>query len=226
MKTIDRKFRNVRVWSNRELEKFGNLFEGDICNVSAWQDADKEGSHYREYFNKAQKYILTNYHDKNARGTQGDRNDEIILDLTDDLIPSLHSKFDVVFNHTTLEHIFDCNKAFSNLCAMTRDIVIVVVPFLQETHGTYGDYWRFTPQVIDKSFQINGFKTLYLSYNDQAKDSIYIFAIGSKKPDAWNAIQETPGNCIANIYTKQIGTYIIKNSFFENIKNKINSFMR
>ena len=35
---------------------------------------------------------------------------------------------------------------------MSKDIVIVVVPFLQEQHAEYGDYWRFTPLTL-KSFE-------------------------------------------------------------------------
>lgn len=33
----DKKFRVPRVWSNRELEKFGHLFSGKGVNVSGWK---------------------------------------------------------------------------------------------------------------------------------------------------------------------------------------------
>ena len=48
---MDRKFRLCRLWSNKELEKFAGLFDGKIINVSAWQDKDKGGSFYKNYFN-------------------------------------------------------------------------------------------------------------------------------------------------------------------------------
>lgn len=47
---MDKKFRVPRVWSNRELEKFGHLFSGKGVNVSGWKDIDKEGKKYRDYF--------------------------------------------------------------------------------------------------------------------------------------------------------------------------------
>lgn len=73
------------------------------------------------------------------------------LDLAaEDINQELIGKYDVVFNHTTLEHIFKVEKASQNLCLMSKDIVIVIVPFLQEQHAEYGDYWRFTPLTIKK----------------------------------------------------------------------------
>lgn len=219
IKVIDRKSRNVRIWSNRELSKISNLFKGHVCNVSGWKDEDKEGFYYRDYFKNAESYSITNYHDKEARGSQGTLPDEIILDLTDDLQQNLIEKFDVVFNHTTLEHIFACNKAIANLCEMSKDIVVIVVPFLQETHGSYGDYWRFTPQGIDQSFKLNGLETLYINYNEQSRDSIYVFAVASKSPSKWKEIKEIPGNKIGEIYSKHVGLQIIKNSTLDNVAN-------
>lgn len=210
MNINDRKFFTARIWSNDELKKIAHLFEGKICNVSAWEDKDKQGKTYKEYFTNASLYSITNFYQKSARGSQGNIENEIIVNLTDDLRPELDSKFNVVFNHTTLEHIFECSKAFENLCKMSDDIVIVVVPFLQETHGNYGDYWRFTPQGIDYLFKSNGMETIYLSYNDSSKDSIYIFAVGTKKPDKWSSIKTTDGNMLADIYTNHAGTKIIK----------------
>ena len=46
--------------------------------------------------------------------------------------------FDVAYNHTTLEHIYGVHKAFANICRMTKDVVIIVLPFLQQYHAEYG----------------------------------------------------------------------------------------
>ena len=64
----------------------------------------------------------------------------------------MHLAFDVVFNHTTLEHIYDIRKAVANLCAMSRDAVVLVVPFMQASHATdvTADYWRLTAQALRK----------------------------------------------------------------------------
>ena len=49
-----------REWSNDELKKFAHLFKGDIVNVSAWKDEDKEEGFYRQYFDRAKSYKITN----------------------------------------------------------------------------------------------------------------------------------------------------------------------
>lgn len=172
-----------RKWSNTELRKFAGLFEGDVVNVSAWRDEDKEGKKYRSYFGKAESYSITNY-DAEKRGFQGQEG-ETFLDLEKVLPEELVEKFDVVFNHTTLEHIYDFRTAFQNLCAMSRDIVIVVVPFVQQMHADYGDFWRFTPQALKHMFEEQGLEVAYLSFNNGFKDSVYLFCIASKKPSKW-----------------------------------------
>lgn len=177
------RFRIPRIWSNQELKKIAHLFNGDIINVSAWQDKDKEGSYYKDYFSNAWSYSMSNYK-TDARGYQGMEN-EIFLDLTADLKEELRGRYDVVFNHTTLEHIFEVDKAFSNLCAMTRDIVITVVPFMQEQHGDYGDYWRFTPLCLKKMFLKNGMEMIYCTFNTEPNTSVYVLAIGAKNPVKW-----------------------------------------
>lgn len=173
---IDRKFRLPRVWSNRELAKFAHLFEGKIANVSGWKDVDKEGRKYRDYFVNAEDYTITNYKAE-ARGFQGQEG-EIFLDLTKDLPEELLGRFDVVFNHTVLEHIYEVQKAFHNLCQLSKDVVIVVIPFLQEMHADYGDFWRFTPLAMKGMYEENGLELQYLSFNGHKNASVYLFCIG------------------------------------------------
>ena len=222
---MDKKFRVPRVWSNRELEKFGHLFSGKGVNVSGWKDIDKEGKKYRDYFSNISEYWITNYKSE-ARGFQGDQENEIFLDLEEDLDESMHGKFDVVFNHTVLEHIFDVNKAFENLCKLSNDIVIVVVPFLQEQHAEYGDYWRFTPLAVEKLFQQNSMEMIYINYNDASDDSIYIFAIGTKDKNKWNKIQTESANQIKVINKFMLGTKVIKNSIFNSALNKLRAIIK
>ena len=222
---MDKKFRVPRVWSNRELEKFGHLFSGKGVNVSGWKDIDKEGKKYRDYFSNISEYWITNYKSE-ARGFQGDQENEIFLDLEEDLDESMHGKFDVVFNHTVLEHIFDVNKAFENLCKLSNDIVIVVVPFLQEQHAEYGDYWRFTPLAVEKLFQQNSMEMIYINYNDASDDSIYIFAIGTKDKNKWNKIQTESTNQIKVINKFMLGTKVIKNSIFNSALNKLRAIIK
>lgn len=181
--SIDRIFRLPRIWSNSELKKFAHLFHGAVANVSGWKDIDKEGNIYRNYFINATSYSITNYK-SDARGFQGVQG-EIYLDLTKDIDPHLINKFDVVFNHTVLEHIYEVHKAMKNLCQMTKDIAIVVVPFLQEMHADYGDFWRFTPLTMKNLFKENGMKLIYCSFNSHENASVYLFCIASKNPENW-----------------------------------------
>lgn len=211
---IDKKYRAPRIWSNRELEKFAGMFDGKVINVSAWQDMDKEGRRYKEYFTNHLEYWITNFKSE-TRGFQGDMENEIFLDLSAPLPEELEGEsFDVVFNHTVLEHVFEIDAAFRNLCLLSKDIVVVVVPFLQEQHADYGDYWRFTPQALDRLFEKNGLKTIYINFNDSRNESIYVFGIGSRNPSRWNNILQDPENKLDLVYepAAYIGTKIIRNS--------------
>lgn len=178
-----RNFRLPRIWSNKILREVSPIFEGDIINVSGWNDSDKEGSNYRDYFLNANTYVISNY-----GGVRGEsKNEEYQIDLESDLPKELELNFDVVFNHTTLEHIFDIFKAVENLCRMSRDIVIVVVPFVQQVHhqSSYLDYWRFTHYSLKHLFERNKLQVIYLSSTPYANSGIYHLCIASKYPDKW-----------------------------------------
>jgi hypothetical protein len=200
-------FRRPRLWSNKELEKVAPLFNGKVINVSAWKDRDKdvsyreyilgdydEGRRYKSYFKNASKYGVTNYPSEGYRGEQENPSLDgydynYRIDLEEEQIPEkLYRKFDVVLSHTVLEHVFDVFTAFKNICNMSDDIVIIVVPFAQQVHyleDGYKDFWRFTPFVLDKMFQKNGLEVIYRSSNHQFQSSIYYFYVASRKPEKW-----------------------------------------
>ena len=207
MKTllVDRKSRLPRLWSNKELRKVASLFKGDVVNVSGWQDSDKEGGHYTDYFSAKSSYTITN-HSTRTYGFQG-KEGEIPLDLTKELPEKLKQKFDLVFNHTVLEHIFEVHKAFENLCLMSRDTVILVVPFLQAMHAEYGDFWRFTPTCLQRLFKQHGFEVVYSSYNDEPDASVYVFCVATKHPDKWRDSSPSfrlDGNGDVPVYTRTL----------------------
>ena len=184
---IDRKFRLARIWSNNELKKVAHIFAGKIINVSAWDDRDKQGDYYCNYFTNATDFYYSNYY--GDRGIQNKEN-EIFIDLTKELPVKLQSKFDVVFNHTTLEHIFDVRMAFKNLCDMTKDVVIIIVPFAQVQHEceSYKDYWRFTPSCLREMFKKNGLMVIYEKESNPRNASIYLFFIASRFPKRWQKL--------------------------------------
>lgn len=175
----------VRVWSNRQLEKIASLFSGEVINVSGWKDADKEGRHYRDYFISATNYYVSNH--TGSRGFKDNPETDFSIDLISKLSDDLLERFDVVFNHTTLEHIFDVNIAFRNLCLLSKDVVILVVPFSQKLHyeQSYGDYWRFTPMSLRALFAANEYEVVYESASPYKNNVIYLFCVGSKYPENW-----------------------------------------
>jgi len=183
---INRRWGVVRIWSNEILRSIAPLFSGETINVSGWLDQDKQGSSYREYFTGAQAYHISNY--RGSRGIEENSATDFFIDLTAESLPdNLIGKFDVVFNHTTLEHIFDVRTAFHNLCQMSRDVVIVVVPFAQHLHYTesYGDYWRFTPMSLRELFNENKYEVIYEAASPYSDAAVYLLFVGSRRPENW-----------------------------------------
>lgn len=180
----ERRFRLPRVWSNGELRRLGGLFTGRVINVSGWLDSDKEGGQYRDYFPHATEYRISNF--RGARGFQG-REEEIELDLTQPLPEAMRAQFDVVFNHTTLEHIFDVGAAMHALCELSRDVVIVVVPVAQAQHETesWKDYWRFTPTAMRELFRREGLTVVFESVNRHRNAGVYLVTVASRYPERW-----------------------------------------
>ena len=101
---IDRRSRLPRIWSNKILKRISHNFDGDIINVSGWKDQDKEGSSYSKYFINSRSYTISNF--EGQKGTSNIDN-EIFIDLEANLDKNMLNRFDVCFNHTTLEHIYN-----------------------------------------------------------------------------------------------------------------------
>lgn len=183
---VERRFRKARIWSNAELQKIGHLFEGDVVNVSSGENKDKEGRTYDHYFPHSAGFYQTNHAPGTYRGFAA-RPNEFLVDLEQPLSASLTERFDVAFNHTVLEHIFDLWTAFGNLCALSRDIVILVVPFAQMQHDTptYLDHWRFTPSALRALFKAHGMEVVYEACNDEANAAVYLFFVASRYPERW-----------------------------------------
>lgn len=183
--SIDRRSRIARLWSNAELRRLGPLFTGTVVNVSAARDWDKDGGYYVDYFPNAASYTRTNA--PGFRGTESGMQD-VELDLAAPVPADLQQSWDVVLNHTTLEHIFEIRTAFANLCAIGKDAVILIVPFAQHVHqkDDLKDYWRLTPECIRALFAENGFGVVYESANDEPNAATYLLIIGSRTPEAWS----------------------------------------
>tara|TARA_B100001287_G_C22566174_1_gene473968 strand:- start:165 stop:911 length:747 start_codon:yes stop_codon:yes gene_type:complete len=194
-------FRKPRLETNKILKKFAHLFKGHVINVSGSSDSDKDtsffnyyfgdfdsGKRYKDYFINANSYTISNY-PKDKTNYNLDKSSMIFLDLEENYIKKeLIENFDVVYCHTVFEHLFDIFKAFKNLCSLSRDVVIFIVPQFQRIHDYergYKDYWRFTPFSVDELFKKNGFTVLYRETTLGFSSSMYLFYIASKKPKTW-----------------------------------------
>jgi hypothetical protein len=209
-----------RLWSNEELRRIAPLFTGDILNVSAWKDGDREGGHYKDYFSSASSYTISNW--RSSHGYQGN-DSEIIINLEESIPEVYNRKFDAVFNHTTLEHIFDVFRAFNNLCELSRDVVIVVVPFMQFLHWKEGylDYWRFTPYALRALFERSGLRCVYESVFDRPNHSVYVLSVGSRHPEKWmEKLSYTPHDWL------RVGKGNVRNDLLAVLSEKIYALLK
>jgi hypothetical protein len=184
---------HARFWSNSELRWWGQLVTGDVINVSGWRDNDKFGGRYADYFPNKSSYTISNA--GGARGVGDGRLPEIYLDLALPLSPELRRRYDVVLNHTTLEHVYDIRLAVHNLCELSRDLVMTITPFLQCVHweeGSYLDYWRPTPFAMQQLFSECGFDVIHCSYNDNPVHDVYMFTVASRQPQRWSRHAQPP----------------------------------
>lgn len=174
-----------RNWSNAELRRVAGLYDGAVINVSGWRDEDKAGGRYRDYFSRAASYDISNY--SGDRGT-ADNDAAVFLDLEGEVPPELAGRYQVAYNHTTLEHVYDIRRAVTNICALSSDTVILVTPFLQGVHfieGSFGDYWRPTPMCLTRLLAEQGFTTVYQSCNDNPWYIVYVFTVATRHPEKY-----------------------------------------
>jgi hypothetical protein len=182
--------RRPRRFSNLVLRKYLAHMSGDIVNVSGWRDSDKEGGRYRDYYAASGRYVVSRVVGEGGMDAEIPTDCEAVyLDLNQPLNDELLRKFDVVFCHTVLEHVFDAATALRNLALLSRDVVVVVVPFSQSVHYTdsYLDYHRFAPYALREFFEREGFSVLLSDHNAQPFFPVYIIFIASRMPDKHRA---------------------------------------
>ncbi len=165
--------------SNAVLREICPLFQGHVVNVSGFMDEDKEGGHYKDYFPNAASYTITNYAGSAEVGDGAPGS--IYFDLVGPAMTEMDKRFDTAICHTVLEHIQDIPAAFANLSFITKETLIIVVPFVQDEHyspGIFGDYWRYTPLGLKELYAQHGFEMKYLYANDTPWYPVYLTAVG------------------------------------------------
>jgi len=171
-----------RAWSNAEIGPIAAAVTGDVVHVSAWLDEDKHGRTYRDYFSHARSYSTTN-----VGGQRGDVGTaDFHLDLSMPLAPELVQAYDFVFNHTTLEHVYEVQTALDVLFGLTRSELLVVVPFMQVEHWerpSFADHWRMTRFGLTQACLDRGFEIVSLTSNHNAVWPIYYCLHARRRPE-------------------------------------------
>ena len=173
----ERGFHKPRDCSDRSFDASLPSTQGTSLTSAPGKTAISADRSIADIFITRAGYFTTNF--GTAQGEMQGGAHEIYLNLEDDLESNRLGRYDVVFNHTTLEHVWNFRKAFYNLCAMDSDTVVLVVPWLQPLHSSYGDYWRFSPQTVARLFAEQKMTTLYLSWNHDVRSAVYVFAIAT-----------------------------------------------
>lgn len=174
--------REARRWSNEFIRAIAPAVEGNVVNVSAWKDEDKEGRHYRDYFTAAASYTTTNYDGWRGADTPADYSVDLLSPVPDEL----KGRFDCVFNHTTLEHIYDCHRALLTLCDLSSDAVLIIVPWMQQLHGPEdGDFWRFSPYAMRRMLADNGFEVVAESAGPTSAKVQYLGHFAARDAAKW-----------------------------------------
>jgi hypothetical protein len=87
---------------------------------------------------------------------------DIIHDLNTPVPSSLHSKFDLVLDAGTIEHVFSLKDAFFNMARMCRlgGLTIHFAPVDMVNHG----FVNLNATVFKDFYESNGFERVYLQY--------------------------------------------------------------
>ena len=177
--------KNCRTWSNKEIRKIaGHLGHLDsIINVSGWKDEDKEGHFYRSYFS-CNKYIISNFEKDSERGAV--EKNSVFIDLEEKVSNEFKHKFDLVFNHTIIEHIYNPFNTLDNLFDLSRNYILCVSPWKQKLHfspGNYADYLRLSPFFFRRWAKENSLKVIYESVTPSYYLEIYYVVLLAKNTD-------------------------------------------
>jgi hypothetical protein len=196
---------NGRTYSNVCLKRILALLNvKSVLNVSGWDDGDKEGGRYSDYFSqKVNKYEVSHFEDDYLRSDTD--LSKIVINL-EDVDYQAVKKFELVFSHTVLEHVFDQQNAFRIMCSLAEKYVVGVVPMINVLHWekTYDDYWRFTPHGIRKLFENNEFKLVHLEIGPTLSISQYIIFVGAR-----NGVSVTSDFSLQDISSGEAGLFRI-----------------
>lgn len=136
-----------RAESNRLLRKWCAGVSGDVLSIGSGDDADRQGSHYRDYFTSAKSYTTSEV-------TEGC---DLVIDVMNP--GKLGRKWDAIFCSGVLEHVEDPVAALDGMRSLLRKqgTLLLGVPFRQAIHRAPEDFWRWTEYGLRVLLFRNGF---------------------------------------------------------------------
>ena len=142
-----------RILFNRALKKF--LVSGEVLDLGA----GNKRSSYFEYLPVASSSRITSL-DKLP-----DRHPDIIADLEEGLL-GVNTQFDFVLCFNLLEHIFNYQSLVDDVyrVLVARGTFIGYVPFLVRYHPDPHDFFRYTPEALQKILAHAGFSEMRIDF--------------------------------------------------------------
>ncbi len=129
-----------RMESNIWLRRNAATMVGDVLSIGSRDDADGEGSCYRNYFSRAGSYTTSDIF-----GTA-----DLALDVRDmSAVPD--NRYNGIFCSGVLEHVDDFHRALSEITRILAPAgtLLLGLPMRQAIHDAPGDFWRFTRFAVE-----------------------------------------------------------------------------
>ena len=136
-----------RALSNNLLRKWCPKVTGDVLSIGSGDDADRQGSHYRDYFTSASSYTTSEV----VEGC------DLVLDVMNP--GKLGRKWDAIFCSGVLEHVNDPDAALDGMKSLLRKkgTLLLGVPFRQAIHRAPEDFWRWTEHGLRVILERHGY---------------------------------------------------------------------
>lgn len=111
-------------------------------------------------------YSVKYLFDESNNFVQSDINKEFGHPIVDATTMKYANKFDLLLCLNVLEHIYDHQKALTNIYKALRKngLLVVAVPFAYPLHDEPGDYWRFTEYTLKRILSAQGFRKISIAH--------------------------------------------------------------
>lgn len=129
-----------------------------------WADEALSRTTYRNFVHQKTLFETLGFQRKNVISLDFSdyEHADIIHDLNKPISKKLESKYDIIFDSGSVEHVFSIEKALRNFVSMLkpRGLIIQHSPIDMIDHG----YYNFTAELFEDFFTVNNFEIKFSSY--------------------------------------------------------------